>query len=147
VQAAEVDSTYRRLLSGPTGRRFASSLRSRRISRGDELLLLRLQQLSNKLQAKIAAGAVHVSAAQVAAYYGAHVTRFRGAGKRPRPLTMAAASIRRILLEAATARAGGSAPTAGAPISCRSAAAARRSPPSRAERPRRRRAPESNTSS
>jgi hypothetical protein len=54
VSASEVDGTYRRLLNAPTGPSFATSLRRRGISDADERLLLRLQQLSNKLQAKIA---------------------------------------------------------------------------------------------
>jgi SurA N-terminal domain len=67
VSSAEVDSTYERLLSSPTGPSFARGLGERGISGADELLLLRLQQLSNKLQAKIAGGAAGASPEQAAA--------------------------------------------------------------------------------
>jgi hypothetical protein len=67
VSSAEVDSTYQRLLSSPTGPSFARGLGERGISGADELLLLRLQQLSNKLQAKIAGGAAGASPEQAAA--------------------------------------------------------------------------------
>jgi hypothetical protein len=63
VAQSQVDATYRALLNGPAGQSFARSLRSRGISSTDELLLLRLQALSNKLQAKIAAVAPNASAA------------------------------------------------------------------------------------
>jgi hypothetical protein len=78
VSSSEVDATYHELVSGPAGPSFARSLRSRGISRADELLLLRLQQLSNKLQAKIAAGRDGVVAArQVAAFAAAYRQRWR----------------------------------------------------------------------
>jgi hypothetical protein len=64
VSPSEVDGTYRRLLSAPTGPSFATSLRRRGITGADERLLLRLQQLSNKLQAKIANRDVSSSPAQ-----------------------------------------------------------------------------------
>lgn len=75
---SEVETTYRELLSGPTGRSFARSLRSRGVSGADELLLLRLQQLSNKLQAKITSGQNGVSAARrVAAFAAAYRQRWK----------------------------------------------------------------------
>jgi hypothetical protein len=71
VSSSEVDTTYHELLSGPAGPSFARGLRSRGISPADELLLLRLQQLSNKLEAKIAAGHDGAVAAQQAAAFAA----------------------------------------------------------------------------
>jgi hypothetical protein len=64
VSASEVDGTYRRLLNAPAGPSFATSLRRRGISDADERLLLRLQQLSDKLQAKITNRDVSLSPAQ-----------------------------------------------------------------------------------
>jgi hypothetical protein len=78
VSSSEVEATYHELVSGPGGPPFARSLRTRGISRADELLLLRLQQLSNKLQAKIAGGHDGVAAArQVAAFAAAYRERWK----------------------------------------------------------------------
>jgi hypothetical protein len=78
VSPSEVDTTYRELLRGPMGQSFARSLRSRGIFRTDELLLLRLQQLSNKLQAKITAGHDSLWAARrVAAFAAAYRRRWK----------------------------------------------------------------------
>jgi hypothetical protein len=99
VSASEVDTTFRELLNGPTGQSFAISLRNRGISSADELLLIRLQQLSNKLQAKIAAGDAGISAARIAAYYRAHTRQLRGPSHRRQTLRAATPAIRRALLE------------------------------------------------
>jgi hypothetical protein len=56
VPSSEVDATYRELSSDRAGPSFAASLRNRGMSVADEKRLLRLQQLSNKLEAKITAG-------------------------------------------------------------------------------------------
>jgi hypothetical protein len=92
VSSAEVDSTYQRLRSSPTGPSFARGLAERGISSTDELLLLRLQQLSNKLQAKIAEGAVGASPEQASA--------------RERRVTVFAAAYRRRWKQRTTCRAG-----------------------------------------
>jgi hypothetical protein len=55
VPDAEVKMTYRHLLEGPSGGLFASSLRRRGLSEGDELLLLRLGALATRLRSKIGA--------------------------------------------------------------------------------------------
>jgi hypothetical protein len=55
VSASEVEASYRELLNGPTGQALAASLNRRGISSTDELLLLRLGALAQKLRAKIGA--------------------------------------------------------------------------------------------
>jgi hypothetical protein len=56
VQASEVNASYEQLVNGPTGQHFGESLKARGMSRADELLVLRLGALSQKLRAKLAAG-------------------------------------------------------------------------------------------
>jgi hypothetical protein len=56
LPSSGVEATYRHLVNGPSGQSFASGLRSRGIARADELLVLTLQELSNKLRAKVGAG-------------------------------------------------------------------------------------------
>ena len=100
LPSPEVEVTYRHLLNGPSGQSFASSLRSRGMSRSDELLVLRLQELSNKLEAKVGEDHYSVSAAQIAAYYSAHASEFRGRGHPRQTVAAATPAIRRTLLEA-----------------------------------------------
>jgi parvulin-like peptidyl-prolyl isomerase len=76
VSPSEVNTTYQGLLSGPTGQAFASSLKRRGLSRADELLELRLETLSQKLQNRIATGYGGVSVAQLSRYYRAHRREF-----------------------------------------------------------------------
>jgi hypothetical protein len=103
IPSSDVEATYRRLVSGAAGHSFASSLRDRGLSRSDELLLLRLQGLSSKLQAKVAAGSRSVSATQIAAYYSAHRSEFRGR-RHMRSLSAVRAAIRSTLVEAGRRR-------------------------------------------
>jgi SurA N-terminal domain len=104
VSASEVDATYRELLNGPSGQSFARSMRNGGISRADELLLLRLQQLSNKLQAKIASGHIRISAGQIVTYYRTHPSRFHGSRSRAQTLAAAKPAIRNALVEFARER-------------------------------------------
>jgi hypothetical protein len=92
VSQAEVEATYRNLLNGPAGQSFASTLRRRGMSIADELLELQLDDLTQKLEAKIGLG-VSVSAGQVAGYYHAHAREFRR-----QTLAAAAPAIRQRLL-------------------------------------------------
>jgi hypothetical protein len=54
ASASEVLASYQRLLNGPNGPNFAISLTRRGLSRADELLILRLGALGEKLSEKIA---------------------------------------------------------------------------------------------
>jgi hypothetical protein len=53
VSPSEVESSYHELASGPTGSAFVASLKRRGMSSGDELLVLRLGALAEKLRAKV----------------------------------------------------------------------------------------------
>ena len=78
VSPTETQTTYRELLAGPVGRSFALSLARHRISAADELLLLRLGQLSNQLQAKISSGRLGGAGARsVDAFVAAFRRRWR----------------------------------------------------------------------
>jgi hypothetical protein len=89
------------LVNGPGGPELAKSLKSRGISSADELLLLRLAVLAQKLHAKIAAG-YHgsVSAAQIVRYYRTHADQLQGLGEPQLTLAAATPKIRQILLQA-----------------------------------------------
>jgi SurA N-terminal domain len=81
VPSSEVDATYRELASDRAGPSFATSLRNRGMSVADEKRLLRLQQLSNKLEAKITAGLGRAPSAtrerRVAGFAAAYRQRWR----------------------------------------------------------------------
>lgn len=99
VSLSQTERTYHELVSGPTGQAFANGLTRRGMSRADELLQLRLDSLTQKLQTKIG-GHVNVSAAQIAAYYDAHTSQFQGHAHPRRTLAGATAAIRQTLLAA-----------------------------------------------
>jgi uncharacterized protein YcfL len=100
VSPSEVNLTYQELANGPTGQAFASSLPRRGMTRADELLQLRIQMLTHKLKAKIAAGYNGASVAQIAGYYHAHASQFQGHGHRQQTLAAATPAIRQTLLQA-----------------------------------------------
>jgi hypothetical protein len=56
VSQAEVEANLRRLLSSPAGPALAAGLARRHMSQADELLVLRLDSLAQKLRAQIEAG-------------------------------------------------------------------------------------------
>jgi len=96
---SEVNATYHGLVSGPNGPAFLSSLKRRGMSQADELLELRLDNLTTKLENKIGLGD-SVSAAEIAAYYHAHTSEFQPHGHRRQTLATAAPAIREALLAA-----------------------------------------------
>jgi hypothetical protein len=81
VSPSEVDTTYQQLLNGPTGSSFAASLKRRGLSGADELRVLRLGALAQKLRTKIAVSRHSGSAAQtrrqVAAFLVAYQQRWK----------------------------------------------------------------------
>lgn len=77
VSPSEVNATYQQLLSGPTGQTFAESLKRRGLSSEDELRVLRLGALAQKLRAKIAAGYHGASAAQIAGHVSAFIAAYQ----------------------------------------------------------------------
>jgi hypothetical protein len=98
VSQSEVQATYRNLLNGPAGQSFAGTIKRRGMSIADELLELQLDDLTQKLEAKVGLG-VSVSAAQIAGYYRAHTAEFRH-----QTLAAAAPPIRQRLLAAERAQ-------------------------------------------
>jgi hypothetical protein len=68
VSRSEVDASYRQLLDGPAGQTFASRLKQSDMTSTDELLQLRIEKLSLKLRAKLAAAPRRPLGAFVAAY-------------------------------------------------------------------------------
>jgi hypothetical protein len=100
VSATEVNATYHELASGPTGQAFVSSLKRRGMSRADELLELRLDNLTHKLEVKIVAGGGGVSPAGIARYYHSHAGLFRAPGHKPQTLATATPAIRQTLVRA-----------------------------------------------
>jgi hypothetical protein len=96
---SEVNATYKGLVSGPIGPSFVASLKRRGMSRSDELLELRLDNLSQKLETRIAAGHNGVSAAQIAAYYHTHTREFQGRDRSSQTLAAATPVIRQTLLQ------------------------------------------------
>jgi hypothetical protein len=56
VPAAELQAGLSRLLAGPAGASFRAGLKRRSMSRADELLVLRLGALAQRLRAKLGAG-------------------------------------------------------------------------------------------
>ncbi|HWX96154.1 MAG TPA: SurA N-terminal domain-containing protein [Solirubrobacteraceae bacterium] len=77
VAPSEVQDTYQRLLTGPSGQAFAASLKRRGLSSADELLVLRLGALAQKLRAKIASAHPGLSAAQIRGLLGAFIVAYR----------------------------------------------------------------------
>jgi hypothetical protein len=104
VSPSEVNATYQQLVTGPNGQAFASNLPRRGMSAADELLELRVQMLTHKLETKISAGDITVSAAQIAGYYHSHTSQFQGHGDRPQTLAAATPAIRQTLLQAGQER-------------------------------------------
>ena len=103
VSPSEVESTYQGLLSGPNRGAFASSLKRRGMSRTDELLELRIDNLTHKLETKIAVGD-SASSAQIAAYYRTHPDQFRRPRNGPQSLAAATPAIQQTLLTAERGR-------------------------------------------
>jgi hypothetical protein len=97
--SSEVNATYEGLVSGPIGHSFVASLKRRGVSRSDELLELRLDNLSQKLETRIAAGHNSVSAEQIAAYYHTHTREFQGRDRSSQTLAAATPVIRQTLLQ------------------------------------------------
>jgi hypothetical protein len=77
VSTSEVNATYQRLLNGSTGQAFAASLARRGISSADELMLLRLGALAQKLRLKIALSEPGVSQGQIKQRIGAFIAAYR----------------------------------------------------------------------
>jgi hypothetical protein len=77
VSPSEVNATYQQLLNAPTGKAFAASLRRRGMSSTDELLVLRLAALAQKLQTKIASMHHSASAAQTQRQIGEFLVAYR----------------------------------------------------------------------
>jgi len=77
VSASEVDATYQQLLNAPTGQSFAASLKSRGISSADELRLLRLAALAQKLRTKIALSYHSASTTQARQHISAFIAAYR----------------------------------------------------------------------
>jgi SurA-like N-terminal domain len=77
VSPSEVNATYQRLLNAPTGKSFAASLQRRGMSRADELLVLRLDALAQKLRAKIASTHHSTTAAQTQRQISAFLAAYR----------------------------------------------------------------------
>jgi hypothetical protein len=68
VSPADAEATYTQLLNGPTGSTFAANRRRADMSKADELLQLRLEELSRGLSSKFAGPNGTVSPTKVAAY-------------------------------------------------------------------------------
>jgi hypothetical protein len=77
VSPSEAEASYQQLLNGPTGQAFAASLKRRGISSADELLLLRLGALAQKLRTKIAISQHSVSATQIRQQVRAFIAAYR----------------------------------------------------------------------
>ena len=77
VPPSEASASYRQLLNNPAGPSIARRLRREGMSTTDELLQLRLEKLSEKLQNKLTAGDNSVPPAQIARYYHTHSSEFR----------------------------------------------------------------------
>jgi hypothetical protein len=81
VSASEADATYGELLNGPTGRAFAAGLKRRGLSRADELRLLRLAALAQKLRDKLGASVQNSQGAagrqRISAFLAAYRERWK----------------------------------------------------------------------
>jgi hypothetical protein len=77
VASSEVGATYQRLLSGPSGPAFAASLARRGLSSSDELLVLRLGALAQKLRVKIAAAHPGLPAAGIRGLVAGFIASYR----------------------------------------------------------------------
>jgi hypothetical protein len=82
VSQTEVRATYHRLLSGLGGHTFAASLKRRGLSSADELLVLRLGALAQKLRMKIAASYHAASLADIRRRVSAFIAAYRQRWKR-----------------------------------------------------------------
>jgi hypothetical protein len=77
VSDAEIGASYRRLLQARTGQAFAESLRRRGMSSADELRVLRLGAIAQRLRAKIKAHGSTPSAARGQAGISEFLTAYR----------------------------------------------------------------------
>jgi len=77
VAASETEALYAHLLSGPSGSEFAASLRRRGLSRADELEILRIGELAERLRAKISAPLRGASPTAVRARVQAFLVAYR----------------------------------------------------------------------
>src|SRR5581483_7836672 len=78
VSPAEAETNLSHLLSSPAGPALTASLRRRHMSRADELLVLRLDALAQKLRTKVGAGGSSADRARrIAAFIAAYRTRWK----------------------------------------------------------------------
>jgi hypothetical protein len=80
VPASQTQASYEQLLHGPTGQNFANSLRARHMSKADELMVLRLGTLAQRLSARITGTALGTSAQarrQISSFLTAYRQRWK----------------------------------------------------------------------
>jgi hypothetical protein len=80
VPASQTRASYEQLLHGPTGQNFANSLRLRHMSMADELMVLRLGALAQRLSTRVTGGSPGSSAQarrQISSFLGAYRQRWK----------------------------------------------------------------------